>query len=356
LCRALATDVHKYVRLLTVDSVESPRLTQLVVIENPLIQVDKLDIDTLTVAQETFAEEGGVGPAAVFRNLLIGLMTLVEKSSVDQVKDKVFDAVQFARKQQWIDQEVVVAMLYAGALLKEKRFDDAIKVYHSARQTAMQAEASGHPAGQELVLQTWFGEAGVQLAAGNTLKAADCYDQAAIVAQRIPNHILAIEAFRMGAFCFARLDDRDAATARGYLTLTLGERLEAEERSNTTLPIAAIDLLRLIEPERVERLEEIKRLKDARQKNARVVAEQHAAEAAETADAQALRNIEAHLAADMANAEQAAARELDGLVASGSEQFRQSFARVRSLLGEQWPLAKSVSIAGTPDTTQRAAS
>ncbi|MGH8551384.1 MAG: tetratricopeptide repeat protein [Methylococcales bacterium] len=152
-----------------------------------------------------------MGPAGVFRNLLIGLMTLVEKGTAEQVKIKAIDALRFARRHNWADQEVVVTMLLAGALLKEKRFDSALNGYRRARQVAEKVTVEGHPAGRDLVLQTWFGQASAHLAAGQFEEAANCYDQAAILAQQIPNLILGIEAFRMGCFCFNRLDESAAA-------------------------------------------------------------------------------------------------------------------------------------------------
>jgi hypothetical protein len=97
------------------------------------VYADAPKIDSLVIAQETFAQEGALGAAAVFRNFLMGLVILIEKGSADQVKTKAADALAFARKEQWVDQEVVVAILLAGALLKEKRFDEAIGAYQSVR-------------------------------------------------------------------------------------------------------------------------------------------------------------------------------------------------------------------------------
>ena len=65
-----------------------------------------------------------------------------------------------------------------------------------------------------MVLQTWFGEAGAQLAAGRVNEAATAYDNAALAAQEAKNLVLAVEAFRMGAFCHARLGERDSVIER----------------------------------------------------------------------------------------------------------------------------------------------
>ncbi len=355
LLRALDTELPEYLRLLVVDSIETPRLSPLTESGHKLAYIDDPAVDALAVAQQTFAEEGGVGPAAVFRNFLMGLLALVEKGTVDQVKTKAADTLAFARKQGWADQEVVVTMLVAGAFLKEKRFDEAVKAYQSARQSASKAASNGHPAGQQLILQTWFGEAGAHLAAGDDALAAECYDQAAIVAQKIPNPILAIEASRMGTFCNARLNNRDGAIERGSIALTLGERLKPEERAMTTLPIAAIDLLRVVEPERVKMMEDIKHRQDAQIDASRTSAERRAATLEHTSDVKQLRAVEKSLMVEAAEAQQKATHHLEALVAAGGGPFRQIFARARDLLGGQWPLADSVAIPRAPDMTEGAA-
>ncbi len=344
--RCLTADIPGVVRIVAIDSAEHPRLSKLIESDHPLVYVDSPALDALTTAQETFAQEGGVGPAAVFRNYLMGLVTLVEKGSADQVIAKSADAFAFARKQQWADQEVVVKMLVSGALLKERRFDEAIKNYQGARQSATQATAADHPAGKQLILQTWFGEAGTHFAAGDAAKAAECYDEAAVIAQEIPNLILAIEAFRMSAYCHAHLGDTELAKHRGALALTLGEQLTLDTRAMTTLPVAAVDLLRIIEPERVKLIEDIKRRQIAQQGQALTDAEQSATALEATHDAQQLHAVEARLAADNGAAEQHAVMELETVAANGSEDFRAIFTRARHLLGAEWPLGMAVALPG----------
>ncbi|MCP4991051.1 MAG: hypothetical protein GY928_34875 [Colwellia sp.] len=235
-------------------------------------------------------------------------------------------------------------MLVAGALLKEKRFDGAIKEYQGARQAALQASASGHPAGKELALQTWFGEASTHLAAGNDAQAAECYDQAAVVAQQIPNFILAIEAFRMGAFCHSRLNNRKAAIERGSTALTLGEQLKPDARAMTTLPIAAVDLLRIVEPKRVKLMEDIKNWQDVQIDKSRQAVEKRAGELEGSNDAQQFRAIEEELARETARTKQVASQKLNAVAAAGGEQFRQFFVKARCLLDNQWLLSNPTAI------------
>lgn len=287
----------------------------------------------------------------MFRNYLIALVALTAKGSADQVKAKSGDALVFARKQQWLDQEAVVGMMVAGAFLKENRFPEAVEQYQDTRAVAQRAVEIGHPAGKDLVVQTWFGQAGAHLAAGDTADAANCYDQAAAVAGAIPNLILAIDARRMGMFCYARLNNRDAAIERGHSAMAFGEKLEPDMRNNTTMPIAAIDLLRVIEPPRVAEMEKIKQRRDATNERERSQIEQQAA-TAKQGDSAMLAAAEFHQANEDALAKQTAYSELDPLVANGSEQFHDVFAPARDLLGQEWPLENPIALPQAPAAQQ----
>lgn len=342
--RIVSANIPEHLRVVLIDSTECPRLTALIASGHPQIAVETLHIDALTTAQETFAQEGAVGPAAVFRNYLMGMVTLIEKGSADQVKAKSNDALLFARKQGWADQEVAVAMLLAASFLKEKRFEDAVQEYRGARDAARKTVEANHPAGKNLVMQTWFGEAGVQVAAGKFQAAADCYDQAATVAQEIPNLILAIEAYRMGIFCHGRIGQSTPALERADALLTLADQLEPDKRTMTTLPFAGMDILRAVELKRAKLVEDVKHRMDAQQKRVLGQAEQQSAALSERADAHQVQDIERNLEKGLREAEVIARQEFNALVAKSSERFQQYVASIQRLLGPEWPLTGTVAI------------
>jgi tetratricopeptide (TPR) repeat protein len=343
--RALAADLPERLRLVVVDSLEHPRFPQLTAERDPCIAVQRPAVDGLATAQETFAQEPTVGPAGVFRNLMMGVVSLVEKGSADQVKAKAIDALAFARKQGWADQEVMLRVLVGGAMLKESRHQEAIGLYRSAREAAAQAVGAGHPAGHKLTLQAWFGEAGAFLAAGDPVEAVRCYDEAAVVAQQDQNAILAIEAFRMGAFCHARSGDRDEAIERGLLAMQLGEGLKPASRSLTTMPLAAVDLLRLLDGERVSEIERGKARLEARLADARRLAEERAVAVEDDPDPSLMSAIEDELERESARARADAEQELMAVVAPADTPFREQFGRARQLLGPDWPLASPMVLA-----------
>jgi hypothetical protein len=342
--RALALDLPERIRLVIVDSLEHPRFPQLASARDPRIEVRQPGVDGLATAQETFAQETIPGPAAVFRNLIMGLVSLAEKGSAGQVKAKAADALTFTRKHGWADQEVVLHLLVAGAMLKESRHQEAIGFYRSAGEAAARAVNADHPAGHKLALQARFGEAGAFLAAGDPHQAAHAYDEAAVVAQQDQNAILAIEAFRMAAFCHARAGDSEAAIERGLLAMQIGERLKPAARGLTTMPVAAVDLLRTIDPERVSLFERSKARLETRLADARRRAEAREVAMEDRADPEGAAAIDADFDGDGRTVRDVAERELESAIAGASAPFREQFARARRLLGAAWPLESPMAV------------
>jgi hypothetical protein len=277
--------------------------------------------------------------------MLMALVALVEKGTADQAQLKARDALAFAAAQNWKDQQVVVTMLVAGALLKEQRHDQAVAAYRNARATAALTQQENHPASAAMVLQTWFGEGGVELAAGRVSEAAAAYDSAAVAAQEARNLVLAIEAFRMGAFCHARLGERDAAITRGVGALTTGERLRCEVRGMTTLPLAASDLLQVLDEDSATAIESIRTRGAQDMERLNDALEQRADLLDRTADRNSVRDAQETFASGRADLAQQADQELATVVAEARVEFRQAFARARRLLGDAWPLGEALSLA-----------
>lgn len=343
--RVLASGaISPRMRLLMVDATESTALDEPLKAHAALCTLQRLNINTLAMAQETFAQEKTTGPAGVFRNLLMAVVALIETGSANQVKAKARDALAFAQAQKWLDQEVVVRMLVGGALLKEQRHAEAVQVYEAARAAALQCVEQKHSSGQKLVLQALFGQAGAHVAAGELEPAAACYDLAATHAQADHNPAMAIEALRMAAYCHARNGVADEARTRGNQALYIGEQLKPEARPMTTLPVAAVDQLRLIDAARVDQLQQIKNLLvDVKARNtadATAKAEQLDASATPQDTVQ----LQQQLEDGNRKADEQASVAVQSVVGGGSLEFRSLFMRCRSLLGEAWPLVQPLAL------------
>lgn len=336
--RCLSSGLPERLRLLAINRTDAPHFGALADPGHELVEVGSPELDMVAVARECFAHEAAVGPAALFRSQLIDLATLVEKGSIAEVQKRARDAFALARENHWRDQQVVVQMLMAGAFLKARQFDDALNAYRAARESAKAAQHDGHPAGGQLILQTWFGEAGTWLAQGQREKAAQCYDEAALVAHAIQQIILVVEALRMAAFCYAGTRRRKLALERGHEALTQAQRLKPEARPMTTLPLAGIELLRLIEPRRVKSIEQIARTRTATIAEARGLAESRAAQLASPDDASRLHIVHQELTETLQAATVEAAQSLDEIgLREGEPPFCAAYTRLRALLESQWP-------------------
>ncbi|WKB54823.1 hypothetical protein [Eleftheria terrae] len=340
------------VRLLVPDFSQAPRLGELAAAHHPLVTVQAPAVEAWSTAQETFAQEPAVGAPGVFRSLLTALFALAEKGSADHVLLKARDVLAFANKQGWADQEVAVRLVTAGAMLKAQRFDDALNHYQHARASAEVASAANHPAGKQLVLQTWFGEAAAQLAAGQPKEAVPCYREAARLAAALPNAPLLIEALRMGAFCHARAGEAEPALALSRKALSVGAKLQPEARAMTTLPLLAFESLRLLEPERVAAIEAVKHQLDQASSRLGADTERQMAALERHPDPSALRRLEQVHAAQVLQLQQQARDRGDRLAAAGTPEFMAVFEQARALLGAQWPVTMKGAIASLPAGAQ----
>ena len=348
LARALDSNIPERLRLVVIDSIENPRFPELAQAGHERIFFDSPDIDSTAIAQKTFAQESVSGPAGVFRNLFMGLITLVEKGSADTVKMKARDAMAFAHKHGWADQKIAISMLVAGAMLKEKRFSEAVQIYQGARHAAQKVADSGHPVGKQLVLQSLFGEAGAHLAAGKPKQAAACYDQAGMIAEKIPNAIMTIEALRMGGFCHARMDSPEGSAQRVQKALDMGARLKPESRGMTTLPLAAAELLRLAGPDRMKEVELAKNEMDSRLYSLLQTLEQRSTELETANDPELLRKVEQDYLAEKEQTMQAAEQKLNALAQESGKEFSDVYKKNTTLLGPNWLLNNPIALPKSP--------
>ncbi|HET6829651.1 MAG TPA: hypothetical protein VFH35_13270, partial [Ramlibacter sp.] len=160
--------------------------------------------------------------------------------------------------------------------------------------------------------------------------------------------LMALEARRMGAFCLARAGDGAGAQQRALQALEVGARLQPQARAWSTLPLAALELLRSVEPARMPALEQVQARWLARQAQARDHAEQQAAAAEGSSDPAATAAVQAELERREAQADEDAERELQAVVAAAPGPWRQHFAQGRELLGPDWPLRSAWSAAVLP--------
>ncbi|MFC3552436.1 hypothetical protein ACFOLC_15635 [Lysobacter cavernae] len=334
---ALQAPVPERVRLCVVDYADSRQWQPLVERFGKSVRVIDAPIDMFDIARATAAQSsGGAGPTSAYRQMLTDVMTLLDKGSAAQTAARAERALQMAGRQQWPDQQVVLHMAVAGAHLKEKQFPEAITRYRSARECALVAETVQHAAGTHLVMQTWFGEAGVWLTAGQPERAAQAYAQGAEVARRVPNGMFAIEGQRMAGFCLARAGQPEPARDRYLQGLGEAKAMLPADRAMTTLPLLLQDMLRLQDATRTEKLEHCAKVYQDEIAQAHQQAETRAAALGARPPASAITALEAEMGATFERSFRKVCDERERLVAGGDEFFRKVVAIGRDFLHPAW--------------------
>lgn len=338
---ALQTPVPASMRLVLVDHAESRRWQPLVDRHRHIARVIEADIDLFDIARETAAQPSAAGaasdgPATALRQMLTDVLTLVEKGTAAQAAARADRGVALAQRQQWPEQEVVLHMAVAGAHLKEQAHPEAIARYRKARDSAQRAEAGGSPVGTTLVMQSWFGEAGVWLVAKQPERASQCYVEGAQAARRVPNAMFAIEGLRMAGFC--QMQAGRIEPAREQLLHAVGEArpMPAKDRAMTTLPLVLQDLLRLQDARRTDKLEHAAKDYQSAIAHAQQQAEKSAAKLGAAPAADDVAEVEQAMTTQMEAAFARLGHERERLIAGGDEFFRKVVAVGRDFLHPAW--------------------
>jgi hypothetical protein len=120
--------------------------------------------------------------------------------------------------------------------------------------------------------------------------------------------------------------------------MRVGSRLKPDARGMTTLPIAALDLVRVLDPSRVGLMDDVKNRVRARELVALRALERRAVELEGTNDPEPFEAAEAEYVRQCEAAAHDAGDELQAIATGGDPRFAEAFASARGLLGPQWPL------------------
>ncbi|MGV1110027.1 hypothetical protein [Xanthomonas translucens] len=333
---ALAAAPSPALRLVLVDTHEDPRWQPLLERHAAIARRIEPPLDMFDIARETAAQSGGAGPAVAYRQMLSDLMTVLERGSATQLAQRVERPLALAQRHGWPDQQVVLNMMLAGGWLKEKQYPQAIASYRQSRECGLQALAVQHPAARDLVMQSWYGEAGTWFVAGQPGRAAETYVAAAKAAAEIPNPMFVIEGYRMAAFCLAQDGQREAARAHGLEAIRAAKPLPPADRRTTTLPQTLQDLLLLQDRPRAQKLEQCAASYLQAVAALHAQAEAQAAQLGPRPDSAQLDRIESALHAGFEQAFHRVAQERERLIQGGDAFFRKVVAVGRDFLHPTW--------------------
>ena len=112
---------------------------------------------------------------------------------------------------------------------------------------ATTAVAEGDPVGPKLDLQARLAEGAALISGDRYPDAAEVYEAAASLAEEQQDHLMALESWRMAAYCHEKAKQFEPAWRCGLKALDAGALLDAQGRAHSTLPYAGQELLRLAE-------------------------------------------------------------------------------------------------------------
>lgn len=233
------------VRVLVLDPADRPRLAGTAAAEPKKVLTQTPDIDMSAAYRELAAESGGKGPGVVFRKHFVGMLTAAKDGKFAAAEASAAAALAVAAAEKWPDLQTTILLALGNVQTAAGKPADALKAYQQAKPFAEQAAAAGHPAGAKLVVQSQMAEAGAVFADGKYKEAATLYEAAGPKAAEGGDHLLAMENWRMAAYCHEQAGNADKAWACGEKALAAAEKLPPDLRANTTLPFAGQGLLRL---------------------------------------------------------------------------------------------------------------
>ncbi|MBD3297630.1 MAG: hypothetical protein GF341_03165 [candidate division Zixibacteria bacterium] len=185
------------------------------------------------------------GPSAAYRRLFVAMTNAISEGDLTAATRSGKAALKIAVDQHWLPMQVVVFQALGIAYLADQKPQDALDFHRQAVAVAQQAEAEEDPAGPKLVVQTRLSGAAVLFGERKYKEAGAIYEDVAPRAEELDELIVAMECWRMAAYCREQTGFYDKAWEFGCQALNVGEKLEEDIRTHSTLPYAGQALLDL---------------------------------------------------------------------------------------------------------------
>ncbi len=333
---ALAAAQGSRLRLVLVDSEEDPRWQSLFERHASVAALITAPVDMFSIARDTAIHSGGRGPQVVYRQMLTDLMLLLERGDAGQVVARAERMQALALRHGWHEQQAVVQMMVAGAWLKQGDSGQAVSAYRQARNAAETARAGSNAAAPELVMQSWFGEAGCWLVARQPEHATQAYLQASASAASVPHPMFALEGQRMAGWCTLQAGQREAARTQLLEAIRIAKPMSPADRRTTTLPQALWDLLQLQDARRCQSLQEVAATYLQASTGLLEKADAQARALGPQPSRRALDVIDGQLDVALEQGFHQAQRERERLIQAGDEFFRKIVAVARDFLDPAW--------------------
>lgn len=233
----MATPQGSRIRFIVPESEITPALTDLERRYPNLVWVITGRYQMRRLAGEIVADSSERGASGEFRRLFVLLGDTLRNDDITRMTHIRQQMLDIAHEQGWPAQAAVVCLSAGAARLKSGQIAPAQAEYREALHYARQAREANCPGAAKLTVNALFGEASVLLKNNALFKAAVCYQVAAEQAQQDGDGILAVEGWRMRAWCLDKTGHRDMALESAMNGLDAGLLMDTDMRANCGLPL-----------------------------------------------------------------------------------------------------------------------
>ena len=200
----------------------------------------------LNAAARAVAEQTHDGTdSAQLRLLFLQMNAAITEQNSAELNSAAEAALEITRSNQWPDMTATVLLTRAGGLLNFQQFPAAIIEYQQAQLFARMGIENAVPGCDKLLLQALLFEGTANFLAQHLNQAVIAYEKAAQQAALLNDEWIALEAWRMAAFCSERLNQTERAWEQANFALAVGKNMAPEIRAQSTLGFVGQAMLRL---------------------------------------------------------------------------------------------------------------
>lgn len=205
------------------------------------------DLNMDAAMTELAAQGNPSDPGTQFRQLYVAMMQAAGKSDLKGTKSLANRALILTRRHGMIMMEATVHLVLGGVLLSHKKTKKALVSYDTAIQVLEKEKTDPDTAKQQMVIAYLSKGMALFVNKGYEL-AAEVYAKAALLAKKVGNDFLAMDAWRMAGTSYAKVGYHKDAKDAYSKAVKVGMQLEAKDRRQTTMPLAAMELFLLESP------------------------------------------------------------------------------------------------------------
>lgn len=248
---AQCCDIHtkftwpKLLRLIVLDTHEQSELARLAQKRSQHIHSAVAPVNMRAAMQAVLEQADDGSPGARLRQHMTDLQEAAGKQDRPTLESHAAAALQVAQDQRWLDMWAAVLLIRAAGYLNLQAFADALNDYRAAQSIAQQGEAESAAGCEKLFVQAQVCEGTCLFNMERFEEAAVVYARAAQAAEQRDDLFLSLDSWRMASFCMERNKDEKQAWDYAKQSLDISRRMDAQQRSQSTLPFLGQAMIRL---------------------------------------------------------------------------------------------------------------